>query len=715
MSRLEAIGQSLAARIPTMNRVEGAHTTSRPVLNSMRSPGAMLLALALVTFPMWRPPYLVFTANAGIPVAIVGLGLLVLVGWTREISLVAAGIFASSAYYDGYLNRPHPGGHNFPWGIAAIITIAGAGITMALIALSSARLPGIYLVVLTYGVQVILEKTVFTYGYLSGGLGGGDENGNIVVNRRPWFFGLNLNTQATHRWFGHDITQETIFYFFSLGWLAIVLVLMVRLRRSPMGLGFLLVGADRQAAAAVGVSPLKFRVLAFTTSGLLAGVAGVLVNWLYVNPPASVNYYSPYSLVLLAIPVVAGLDSIAFVVIFGINFELIPVVLESFRISPFILAAFGLLPVALFGTRGIGGRLADLWRYIQFGDRRSRTLRERVDTARMRTSKGLAGDASDNLSPKQREEALAILEAWLPPRPESTNAIKADGIKVRFGNVKALDGASIVVPNHAMVGLLGPNGAGKTTLFDVISGVRAPNGGTVNMFDKNVTGLSAWDRSKLGMARTFQNTRVMPDLTVADNLVAGAYQRIKSNPALFLAGVPSAWAEMRAAEEAAFAAARLLDIDRYWNERCGSLEFSARRRTEIGRCLLSGPRLLLLDEPAAGLDPASSVALFTLIKKLHEDLGLTVLLVEHYVKAVLDSCDLVYVLAEGKVLAQGTPTEVAANPDVRSRYLGTRMSFAPSAVTALNESVESENGSGRHAGAAAEETPAEAAETTVGT
>src|SRR5581483_12175286 len=101
-----------------------------------------------------------------------------------------------------------------------------------------------------------------------------------------------------------------------------------------------------------------------------------------------------------------------------------------------------------------------------------------------------------------------------------------------------------------------------------------------------------WDRSKLGMARTFQTTRVMADLTVADNLVAGAYARIKSNPALFLAGVPSAWAELRAAEEAAFAAARLLDIDRYWNERCGSLEFSARRRAEIGRCLLSGPRLL---------------------------------------------------------------------------------------------------------------------------
>jgi ABC-type branched-subunit amino acid transport system ATPase component len=121
----------------------------------------------------------------------------------------------------------------------------------------------------------------------------------------------------------------------------------------------------------------------------------------------------------------------------------------------------------------------------------------------------------------------------------------------------------------------------------------------------------------------------------------------------------------------------LLNIEHYWNERAGALEFSARRRAEIGRCLLAGPRLLLLDEPAAGLDPASSVALFSLLKRLHVDLGLTVLLVEHYVPAVLDTCDLVYVLAEGKILAAGTPAEIATDPEVRSRYLGTRMRLQP--------------------------------------
>jgi ABC-type branched-subunit amino acid transport system ATPase component/ABC-type branched-subunit amino acid transport system permease subunit len=671
---------SALPKVPSLNRAEGAHTYSRPVVRAMSSPGALAFLLIVLTFPMWRPTYMVFTANAGLPVAITALGLLVLVGWTREISLATSGMFVSAAYFDGWLNRPQPGGHDWPWVITALVVVLTSAGVMALLALSSAKLPGIYLVVLTYGLQVVIEKTVLTYGYLSGGLGGGDEQGNIVVNRRPQFLGLDLSTHAKHTWFGHHISQESIFYFFTLGWLAVVLILMVRLRRSPMGLGFLLVGADRQAAAAVGVNPLRFRIYAFATSGLLAGVGGLLLNWLYVNPPAFENYFSPYSLVLLSIPVLAGLDSIAFVVLVAALFVIVPVQLESWRISPFLLAAVGLLGGAVVGSRGLGGRGHDVWRYLVHGDRITRTQRERVDTAALRRADRDI-EAISTLTPQQRSHALAVLEAWLPPRTSSYYAAKADNISVHFGSVKALDGASIEVPTQQMVGLLGPNGAGKTTLFDVISGVRPPDSGRVSLFGKHVTRMPAWDRSKLGMARTFQTTRVMKDLTVGDNLVAGAYQRITAHPMMFLAGAPSAWRQLRAAEEAAFAAAQLLDIDRYWNERCGTLEFSARRRTEIGRCLLAGPRLMLLDEPAAGLDPASSAALFTLIKKLHEDLGLTVLLVEHYVKAVLDSCDLVYVLAEGKILARGTPAEVAANAEVRERYLGTRMRYtAPSLV-----------------------------------
>jgi ABC-type branched-subunit amino acid transport system ATPase component len=291
----------------------------------------------------------------------------------------------------------------------------------------------------------------------------------------------------------------------------------------------------------------------------------------------------------------------------------------------------------------------------------------------MRTAEGLAGDptaaAHGDLS-----TSLAVVEAWLPPRPAGEVAIRAENVTVRIGGITALDGATIVVPTGAMVGLIGPNGAGKTTLFDVISGFRTPDTGRVELFGNDVTEVAAWDRAKLGMARTFQTTRVIKELTVAENLLAGAYRRIDAGPVNFLVGQRSAWDKLAKAEEAAWAVARLLDVDRYWDERAGTLEFSGRRRVEIGRALLAGPRVLLLDEPAAGLDPSSSAALFTLIRQLHTDLGLTVLLVEHYVKAVLDTCDLVHVLAQGAVLATGTPTEITAHPEVREHYLGTRIS-----------------------------------------
>jgi len=640
----------------------------------MSSPGALVWFGLMILWGLLAPRYLVFTATSAVPVAVVALGLLVLVGWARDISLATAGLYGSAIYLFGYVTRhsgsePNgPDGWGLPWVLAGIVIVLGVAATMAVVGMLSAPLPGVYLIVITLALQEIIERTIFTYD-MAGGLSGGDRHGNVLHNPQPTFFGLN-------------ISSDTRFYFFCLGWLAVVLMVMVRLRHSPMGLALHLVGNDRQAAAAVGVNPLRFRIYAFAMSGALAGLGGMIAAWLYREPPTFITFTAPVSLVLLAIPILAGLDSIAFVAVVAAAFQITPVALESLRISSYHLAAGGLLGGLALGTRGLGGLAGDGWRYLVHGPRRYRTARSQASTASLRASDGVTDVEGGALADEERDRALRVMEAWLPPRPEVEFAARADDVVVSFGAVRALDGASIRVPNRAMVGLLGPNGAGKSTLFDVIAGVRRPDEGTVFLFGSDASGLPAWDRARLGVARTFQATRVMKDLTVRDNLLAGAYQRIGANPARFLLGDPRAWAQQRRAEEAALAAAQLLNIEHYWNERAGALEFSARRRAEIGRCLLAGPRLLLLDEPAAGLDPASSVALFGLLKRLHIDLGLTVLLVEHNVAAVLDTCDLVYVLAEGKILAAGTPIEIASNETVRSRYLGTRMRLQPRSSTA---------------------------------
>jgi ABC-type branched-subunit amino acid transport system ATPase component len=182
------------------------------------------------------------------------------------------------------------------------------------------------------------------------------------------------------------------------------------------------------------------------------------------------------------------------------------------------------------------------------------------------------------------------------------------------------------------------------------------------------------------MSRVFQSTRVIEDLTVADNLVLGAHHRLGSPTLAYLAGWREAWDASAAAERAARAVATMLAIDDRWDDRAGTLSFSGRRRIEIGRALLASPRILLLDEPAAGLDPSSSAAMFDLLRRLHGELGMTVVLVEHNVTAVLSTCDLVHVLAAGKVLASGTPAEITANESVRANYLGNRLRFTASAT-----------------------------------
>jgi ABC-type branched-subunit amino acid transport system ATPase component/ABC-type branched-subunit amino acid transport system permease subunit len=644
-------------------------TTAQPVASSLRHIGSIVLMVVLIGWISVFPNYLVYTLTAAIPVAFAGLGLLVLQGWSRELSLATAGLFATSLYTYGYFARPDAPestldkeGLGIPWVIAALMAIGIVTLLMAVIAGASVKLPGIYLVILTLGLQLGIERAIFPIGQLSGGLSGGN-GGAPLSTPRPEFFGL-------------DIESDNAFYLFCLGWLAVTLVALVRLRHSPTGLAFLLVGSDRQAAAAVGIPPAKFRLLAFVTSGLLAGMGGVMACWLFVTPPVNLQYTVVTSLLMLSIPVLAGVDSIAWVLVVCAALQVIPVSLERYHIPIEALAGGALLMGAAFGARGIGGRCKDLTRRIKYGDRQTRTRRVKHSADILREHSGLGLEDDDfKLSKEQRAACLAVLEQWLPPRPQNPVAAQTYDVRRSFGGVRALQGASIVVPAGEMVGLIGPNGAGKTTLFDVVSGFTVPDSGRVELFGQDVTKTKPWDRSKLGMARTFQTTRVITELTVGENMLAGAYTQIKPTVWSFLLGRPGAWKEIRRAEEAAWAAARLLDVDRYWDERTGTLEFSARRRAEIGRALLSGPRLLLLDEPAAGLDPASSSAMFSLIRRLHKDLGLTVLLVEHYVKAVLDTCDLVYVLAEGSVLSQGTPTQVANDPEVRDRYLGTRMLY----------------------------------------
>jgi ABC-type branched-subunit amino acid transport system ATPase component len=291
----------------------------------------------------------------------------------------------------------------------------------------------------------------------------------------------------------------------------------------------------------------------------------------------------------------------------------------------------------------------------------------------------------------ERDQALAVLEAFLPPhRGDSGNALVGKGLSISFGGVKALQNVTITAPSKTFVGLLGPNGAGKSTCFDVLNGLKTPDSGQIIMFGKDVTKSRPWDRAKLGMGRTFQANRLNHDLTVGENLLSAAHLAIKGDPISTILGLPGPTKSEARAEQAAYAMCVLLGIKEHWHDRVSDLDFGRQRRIEIGRSLMCGPAIVLLDEPAAGLDAEDAHALFALLRQLQRDLGLTIILVEHYVKAVLENADLVYVLNQGQLLASGTPAEVAADPVVRSEYLGSVLDLDKTDDIAQAESLAEE-------------------------
>ena len=266
--------------------------------------------------------------------------------------------------------------------------------------------------------------------------------------------------------------------------------------------------------------------------------------------------------------------------------------------------------------------------------------------------------------------ALETVEDFLPEQVREGTVLRATDIHKRFGGVYALQGASIEVPAHSFVGLIGPNGSGKSTLFDVLNGFTPPDQGTVEAFGLDVTRKHAWDRAKLGMSRTFQANHIDLDLTVLDNLLAGAYLNVRGGVVASVLAFPAVRADQRRAADVARAVARLLDLEPVLEVRAGSLNFGAQRRIEIGRSLMSRPRLLLLDEPSAGMDAVEAQHLLMLVKRLQTDLGLAVLLIEHFVRMVLDNCGWVHAIAGGQVIAAGPPEVVAASEAVQIAYLG---------------------------------------------
>jgi branched-chain amino acid transport system ATP-binding protein len=248
--------------------------------------------------------------------------------------------------------------------------------------------------------------------------------------------------------------------------------------------------------------------------------------------------------------------------------------------------------------------------------------------------------------------------------------LEVSGLSMRFGGLLAVNGVALTVQPKQVVSMIGPNGAGKTTVFNCLTGFYQPSGGVILLDDRPIQQLPGHLIARKGVVRTFQNVRLFKDMTVIENLLVAQHRHINTS---FLAGLfktPGFRRSERAAMEFAMHWLEQVNLSEFANRPAGTLAYGQQRRLEIARCMMTRPRILMLDEPAAGLNPRETEDLKALIGMLRDKHDVTVLLIEHDMKLVMSISDHIYVINQGTPLANGTPEQIRNNPDVIKAYLG---------------------------------------------
>jgi ABC-type branched-subunit amino acid transport system ATPase component/ABC-type branched-subunit amino acid transport system permease subunit len=587
---------------------------------TLRSPATALIAAAVLfvgLFPVLSDDlYYQNMFILSMVFAIGAVGLNIITGYAGYISLGQGAFIGLGAYTLGICVNDI-GGSPWVW-----VPVAGvlSGAVAALLGVVAMRARGHAFVILTIAFLFLLQLLATNWDELTNGTGG------ITPPLPTWSVDY----------------QNWPFYYSLMGVLALSLLMSWWIRRTKFGMGLIAIREDEDKAATVGVSTPTYKILAFAASAVFVGMAGAIYGYYvaFIDPLGMFN-------ILLSVQIILSLLLGGRATLWG------PV------LGAFIIEWLNETSNNEFGGGNarlliFGGLLALVVLFLPQGI--IPTAQSWIERWRTRGKAGLAGERLSGIDLREREAPQPA-----PPDASARPLLQVKGLEKRFGGVRAVDGASFAVPEGSITALIGPNGSGKTTVFNLIGGTMAPQAGEVWFDGERIDGKKPWQRAHLGLGRTFQITRLFPQMTVLENVVAPLREfRVGQLGADAVSG-----AEARRAEELL----EFVGMRKYRDVPASALSYGQQKLLELAQVLMLDPKLIMLDEPAGGINPTLIERLGEMIRELGAR-GKTFLIVEHNMPFVLGLCNPVLVLARGKTIASGSPDEIQRDPRVLDAYLG---------------------------------------------